>query len=160
MIAVGKAKRRNQVMAEINITPFTDVVLVSPLPSPVIVVSAGGTGIPDSGSAAVQWTVTSPAYQPSRFGDVVGAPERVGAVVSPAGAVDLAVAMLPALSVAKYETTWVPSPVTVTVALTAWTVLCCPSSNQELMDSTPLLATRRRSALRATPPTKAFRSPK
>ena len=28
MIAVGRAKRRGQVMAEINITPFTDVVLV------------------------------------------------------------------------------------------------------------------------------------
>ena len=45
---------------------------------------------------------------------------------------------LPALSVAKYDTTWVPSPATVTVAVAAWTVLCCPSSTQEVRDSTPL----------------------
>jgi hypothetical protein len=35
--------------------PFCTVVeLVRPVPSPLMVVSAGGTGTPDSGSAAVQ----------------------------------------------------------------------------------------------------------
>ncbi len=57
--------------------------LVRPLPSPTIVVSAGAVGMPDSGSDAVQWTVTSPLYHPAVFGWVVGAPESSGAVVSP-----------------------------------------------------------------------------
>ena len=49
--------------------PFLTVwALVKLVPSPVIVVSAGGVGMPDSGSDAVQWTVTSPLYQPFPFG--------------------------------------------------------------------------------------------
>jgi hypothetical protein len=44
--------------------PFVTLcVLVRLVPSPVIVVSAGWVGIPDSGSAADHRTVTSSVYQ-------------------------------------------------------------------------------------------------
>src|SRR5690348_2727424 len=56
----------------------TVVVLVRFSPSPVITVSAGAVGMPDSGSLAIQCTVTSPRYQPP----------VPGAVVSPAGAAE------------------------------------------------------------------------
>src|SRR4051794_13940022 len=103
--------------------PFLTVVaLVRPVPSPAIVVSAGAAGMPDSGSAAVQWTLTSPAYQPAALGDVVGAPDRVGAEGSPAGAVEVAVALLPALSVAV--------PVTVTPGWTVFELVVLPSTRQ------------------------------
>jgi hypothetical protein len=106
--------------------PFVTVfVLVRPVPSPVIVVSAGGVGMPDSGSAAVQSIVTSPLYQPLPLGGVVGAPDSVGGVVSPAGAVDDAVAVLPALSVAV--------PVTVTPGWTVFEFVAEPSATQVAM---------------------------
>src|SRR4051794_8565279 len=67
--------------------PFLTVCeLVRARPSPVMVVSAGGVGMPDSGSKAVQWTGTSSLYQPAVFGGLAGAPVSVGAVMSPAGA--------------------------------------------------------------------------
>src|SRR5690349_8969013 len=87
-----------------------------------MVVSAGAVGMPDSGSLAVQCTVTSPVYQPLPFGWVVGAPDSRGAVVSPAGAVELAVAVLPALSVAV--------PVTVTPGCTVFELVVLPSARQ------------------------------
>ena len=91
--------------------PFlTDVELVRPLPSAVIVVSAGAVGMPDSGSLAVHLTVTSPLYQPSPFAVPCGAPDSSGAVVSPLATVTDAVLVLPALSVAV--------PVTVSPGLT------------------------------------------
>src|SRR6476646_2292144 len=52
-------------------------------PSPVITESAGhGPSSPESASLHVQWTVTSPLYQPFAFGAVVAAPVIVGAVSS------------------------------------------------------------------------------
>jgi hypothetical protein len=59
-------------------------------------------------------------YQPFAFADVVGAPVRAGGVVSPAGAVDVAVAVLPALSVAV--------PVTVTPGPTVFEFVAEPSA--------------------------------
>src|SRR3954454_19112125 len=57
--------------------PFLTVCeLVKPVPSPMMVVSPGWVGMPDSGSAAVQCTLTSPLYQPRPLGCVVGAPDR------------------------------------------------------------------------------------
>src|SRR4051812_12246398 len=104
--------------------PFLTVCeLVRPVPSPVMVVSAGAVGIPDSGSEAVQWTVTSPWYQPLvPFGCVVGAPDRVGAVVSPLGAVEEVDFVFPAPSVAV--------PVTVTPGWTVLELLVEPSARQ------------------------------
>src|SRR5690348_8524258 len=95
-----------------------------------MVVSAGAVGTPDSASAAVQCTVTSPLYQPFPLGCAVGVPDRVGAVVSPAGAVDVAVAMLPALSVAV--------PVTVTPGCTVLELVVVPSARQPAIpDASP-----------------------
>src|SRR6476646_9446279 len=52
-------------------------------PSPVITESSGHRpSIPESASLHVQWTVTSPWYQPFAFGAVVGAPVIAGAVSS------------------------------------------------------------------------------
>ena len=91
---------------------LTVLVLVNAAPSPVILVFAGAVGMPDSGSAAVQPMVTSPEYQPAAFGEAMGAPERVGAVVSPAATTLVADAVLLAKS-AAVPTTVVPG----------WTVL-------------------------------------
>ena len=100
----------------------TVVVLVRPVPSPEIVVSAGASGMPDSGSSAVQRTCTSPAYQPAAFGCVVGSPDSVGADVSPAGAVDDVVAAFPALSTAV--------PTTVSPGWTVREFVAEPSARQ------------------------------
>src|SRR3954447_25841286 len=54
---------------------------VRAVPSPVIVLLAGFV-VPDTASAAVQATATSPLYQPAAFGSVVGLPESEGATLS------------------------------------------------------------------------------
>src|SRR5689334_25294154 len=82
-----------------------------PAPSPVIVLSAGAPAIPDRSSWADQPTVTSPAYQPSTPGSVVGAPRRVGAVSSTLIPPTVLVASLPAASTARPSSDWSgPSP--------------------------------------------------
>jgi hypothetical protein len=63
-------------------------------------VSATADGTPDSGSLAVQPTGTSPLYHPAPLGAVFGAPERIGAVVSPAATVTEVREVFPAASVA------------------------------------------------------------
>src|SRR5690349_4403155 len=83
---------------------------VRPAPSPVIVLSPGALpSRPDRPSDAVQWTVTSPAYQPLPFGAVVGAPARDGAVVSRFTVTVETEDALSALSVAEPLTVW-PAP--------------------------------------------------
>ena len=57
----------------------TDSVAVRSSPSPSTRLSSGVVPFsPDSASAAVHSTVTSPLYQPWSFGGVVAAPESVG----------------------------------------------------------------------------------
>src|SRR3954452_21163378 len=90
-------------------------------PSPAIVLSAGpAPSMPESESDAVQWTFTSPEYQPSGFGLVVGAPVSVGALLSMFTPLSGFVARLSALSTAvpvtcrlapSADSTWVPPPV-------------------------------------------------
>jgi hypothetical protein len=48
----------------------------------VITLSLGQVATPDSASAQVNATVTSPVYQPTSFGLAVGAPVIAGAVRS------------------------------------------------------------------------------
>src|SRR3954454_25406838 len=111
--------------------PFvTDVVLVRAEPSPAMVVSAGATGMPDSGSAAVQWMVTSAEYQPAPFGPLVGTPDRVGAEVSPATVTE-AIFVLPAVSVAV--------PLTVVPGGTVLELVVEPSARQVAMPETASL---------------------
>src|SRR5919199_1154540 len=64
------------------------------------VLSAGAATIPLSASAAVQWTLTFPLYQPAAFGDVVGAPDSVGAVLSILATKGVVLVLLSALSTA------------------------------------------------------------
>src|SRR4051794_30192479 len=53
----------------------TVVVAVRPRPLPLMTLSAGQPpAMPERASAQVQWTVTSPLYQPLAFGLVVGVP--------------------------------------------------------------------------------------
>ena len=84
----------------------------------------------DSGSAAVHRTVTSPEYQPAALAGVVAVPERVGAVVSPAGTVTEVVEVLPAASVAL--------PPTVVPGGTVVTFVAVPSAKQLAMPEPPL----------------------
>src|SRR5438094_4083670 len=73
-------------------------------PSPAMVLSsgrvAGSRPERPAWSAAVQWTVTSPLYQPAPFGCVVAAPASEGAVSSTLMPERLALAVLPAASIA------------------------------------------------------------
>ena len=91
-----------------------------------MVVSAGAVGMPDSGSAAVQWTVTSPLYQPAAFG--LGG-RRAGQQRAPwcrrPERSTTRVAVLPALSVAV--------PVTVTPGWTVLELVVEPSARQVAM---------------------------
>src|SRR5262245_58519486 len=77
-------------------------------PLPSITLSAGTVdrSTPERTSAAVQWMVTSPLYQPAAFGWLVGAPLSVGAVLSTLRAPTLVLALLPAASVAVPLTLW------------------------------------------------------
>jgi len=96
-------------VVELPALSLTDLVSVSSWPSLLIVLSAGQVpAMPDPPalSLQVQWIATLSLCQPFAFGGLVGDPDKVGGVVSPAGAVDDAVLVLPALSVAV--------PVTVT----------------------------------------------
>ncbi|WP_157623267.1 hypothetical protein [Terrabacter sp. Root181] len=81
------------------------VLAVSAEPSPVIVLLAGLV-VPDSASAAVQATATSPLYQPAAFAFVVGFPDNVGATLSMLIPLTVVVAVLSALSVAVPVTDW------------------------------------------------------
>jgi hypothetical protein len=78
---------------------------VSAVPSPVIVLFAGVV-VPDSASAAVHATATSPLYQPAAFGLVVGAPVSVGAILSMLMPLTVALAVLSALSLTVPVTDW------------------------------------------------------
>jgi hypothetical protein len=78
---------------------------VSPLPSPLMIVSTGLV-VPDKASVAVQWTVTSPRYQPAAFGLVVGAPDSPGATLSMLMPPTVVLAALSALSVTEPVTDW------------------------------------------------------
>src|SRR4051794_36209259 len=72
-------------------------------PSPVTVLSDGhapAPAMPESLSPHVQLTVTLPLYQPSAFGCVVAAPDRLGAVSSTLMSSTVVEALLPAASVA------------------------------------------------------------
>src|SRR5205823_1870017 len=82
-------------------------------PSPMITESAGQV-TPDRLSSHVQWTVTSPAYQPLAFGAVVALPLIVGAVVSMLMPETVVVALLSAASTAVPSTGW-PAPSVPTV---------------------------------------------
>src|SRR4051794_25837585 len=82
-------------------------------PSPVMTEFAGQApvGMPESASLQVQWTTTSPAYQPLAFGVVVAAPVITGAVSSTLMCATMALPLLPATSVALPVTCWSsPSP--------------------------------------------------
>src|SRR4051812_20366084 len=64
-------------------TSETEALAVSADPLPVITESSGQVpAMPDKASLHVQWMVTSPLYQPSALGPVVGAPVIVGGVSS------------------------------------------------------------------------------
>src|SRR5215218_10163362 len=107
--------------------PLTAVaLLVSPVPSPVIRVSAGVSAMPDSGSDAVQCTGTSVRYQPwPPSGVVVGVPDSTGAVVSTSVVSTANVVVLPATSV--------DVPVTVSPWATVRAVVVLPSARQVSM---------------------------
>ncbi len=78
-----------------------------PLPSPVIVLSAGHEpSTPDRLSEQVQSIATSPLYQLAALGCVVGAPLRVGFVLSTLILSIPAPAVLPAASVAVPLAAW------------------------------------------------------
>src|SRR5438093_12686441 len=98
---------------ELPARSLTEALAARPVSSPVITLSAGmaAGSIPDRPSAAVQWMLTLPLYQPSAFGWVVGAPLRVGAVSSTLRPVRPALALLPAASTAVPLALWLaPSP--------------------------------------------------
>src|SRR5205823_4335049 len=65
--------------------------------------------IPDRTSAALQWTVTLPLYQPAPFGAVVAAPLSDGATRSMLMPLTVAVAVLSALSETDPVRDW-PAP--------------------------------------------------
>src|SRR4051812_37701860 len=75
--------------------------VVRALPSPVIVSSVGHEpAIPDRPSEQPQWTLTSPLYQPSALGVVVGVPVRMGDVSSTLMPLIVTELVFPALSTA------------------------------------------------------------
>src|SRR5690348_13246968 len=79
-------------------------------PSPLMVLSAGqGPARPDSASAQVQLTVTSPLYQPAALGAAVTTPLKVGSVRSTLMLFRVAPALFPAASVALPLALW-PAP--------------------------------------------------
>src|SRR4051812_1975737 len=77
-------------------------------PSPWMTVSSGRVAgsMPARASSAVQWTVTSPWYQPAAFGALVVAPIRFGLVRSMLMSLTTVVDALPALSTASPWTSW------------------------------------------------------
>src|SRR5688500_17840201 len=91
---------------------ITEALADNAAPSPLTVLSAGGSpSRPESASEAVQRTVTSPLYQPLPFGALVGAPLRLGAVLSMLMPLRLALAELSAASAAVPSALWfAPSP--------------------------------------------------
>src|SRR4051812_5045462 len=84
-------------------------------PSPLMVESTGhAPARPESASAQVQWIVTLPVYQRAALAGAAGAPDSVGAVLSMLILSTVALAVLPALSVAVPITFWsAPSVATV-----------------------------------------------
>src|SRR5437764_14077740 len=79
-------------------------------PLPVSVTSGWQLAMPDPGTPAamagslhVKCTVTGPLYQPPALGEVVGAPEMVGAVWSILTLRLVATSALPALSTLQYS---------------------------------------------------------
>jgi hypothetical protein len=85
----------------------TEAEAVRPVPSLEIVAFAGAEPArPERASAAVQWIVTLPLYQPAPFGLVVGAPERVGATLSILIGETVAEALRSALLTAVPVTDW------------------------------------------------------
>jgi hypothetical protein len=90
----------------------TDVEAVRPVPSLLIVLSAGHEpSSPDKPSLHVQCTATFELYQPAPLGDVVGAPEIDGATLSMLMPATVAEALLSALSVALPVTDWLAAEV-------------------------------------------------
>src|SRR5438552_11995904 len=92
----------------------TEAPAVRPASSPVITLSAGTAPglMPDRPSAAVQWIVTLPLYQPSALGWLVGLPLNAGAVLSTFSPVRPALEVLPAASTAVPPALWfAPSPI-------------------------------------------------
>ena len=87
---------------------LTDALAVRLRPSPPMTLSPGTVAalIPESASVADQWIVTSPLYQPAPFGELVGAPLRLGAVLSMLNGPTEPDALLSALSVALPLTDW------------------------------------------------------
>src|SRR2546422_9061694 len=76
-------------------------------PSPMTMLSAGQVpSMPDSASEQVQCTVTLPLYQPLLVGALVGAPDRVGGVLSTLMPLTVALWSLPARSSATPVTDW------------------------------------------------------
>src|SRR4051794_36163302 len=109
---------------------LTERVTVWSLPSPLRGSSAGHAPAaipePPALSEQVQWIVTLPLYQPFvPLGWVVGAPDKVGGVVSLAEDVSEVVAVLPALSVAV--------PLTVTPPATVLLLVLDPSARHVSM---------------------------
>src|SRR4051812_11118254 len=92
-----------------------DLGAVRPDPSPLMVESAGHWAArPDSASPQLHVMATSPVYQPAPLAGAAGAPDSVGAVLSMLIVSTVALAVLPALSVAVPVTCWLaPSVVTV-----------------------------------------------
>src|SRR5437867_2328921 len=76
-----------------------------PLPA-ASVASAAQLWIPESVSAQLKCTVTSPLYQPAALGEVVAAPLIVGAVLSMLIPETVVLVLLPALSVAVPVADW------------------------------------------------------
>src|SRR6476469_2626761 len=80
---------------------LTEELAVRLAPWPWMTLSAGAApSMPERLSSDVQWIATLSLYQPAAFGPVVGAPLRVGAVVSMLMPLTVASAVLPAASVA------------------------------------------------------------
>src|SRR5437764_137417 len=98
----------------------TEAVAVRAAPSPVMVLLAGQVpSMPDrpGWSAHVQATLTLLLYQPKPLGPAVGAPDRVGGVLSILMPDTVVLALLSALSVAVPTTDWLaPSVLLVTGA--------------------------------------------
>src|SRR4051794_1405826 len=76
-------------------------------PSPEMTLSDGhAPAMPESASEHVQWTVTSPLYQPLALGALVGAPLMVGATLSMFTPLTVVAAVFPAASSAVPGTDW------------------------------------------------------
>src|SRR5205085_10714690 len=86
----------------------------SPVPMRLPGTVAGS--MPDGTCTAVHWIVTLPLYEPSAWGCVVGAPLRVGGVLSTLIPVRLAPAVLPAASTAVPLAVWFAPSLTVLAA--------------------------------------------